>query len=311
VKGTNKDEQSVWRGAANSEARSVWLTVTSPDAATLAARTRARRMTGIILGALLGLAYGLVSQLINPIAEPTIPFYAPPAGPVSNVFLSTLLGAFLGALTCYPASAALGVLYGAAAALIGIFVYMLIRLDVIGFGGALIGSALFSVPLAWLTVPLLALLRWVSERQVDALHHGESLLRRALVPAALVIVMMVAGSFELLTAEARGNLRHTNGMLQQGVVATSVAALPEPLQGTFLTTIPAQNRQGYTLEWTTYDLDRFNELRPPSNFDQHAAVIARFRGNYYVVCVYPTPKQEPNCAGYEKLPGKAPERRDD
>jgi hypothetical protein len=52
------------------------------------------------------------------------------------------------------------------------------------------------------------------------------------------------------------------------------------------------------------------ELRPPSNFDQHAAVIARFPGNYLLVCVYPTPRQAPNCASYDRMPAKAPERRD-
>lgn len=311
MKGTNKDEQSTWRGAAKSETRSAWLTVTSPDAATLAARTRARRRTGVILGALIGLAYGLVSQLINPIAEPGIPLYAPPVGPVANAFLSALMGAFLGGLTCYPASAALGVLYGAAVAMAGIFVYMLLRLDVLGFGGALISSALFSVPLAWLTAPLLALLRWASDRQVDAQRDGEGVLRRVRMPVALLIIMAVAGAFELLPAEARANLRDTNHMLQQGFAASSAAGVPEPLQGTALAAISPENRQGYTLEWTQYDLDRFNELRPPSSFDEHAAVIARFPDNYYVVCLYPTPTQEPNCASYEKLPGKAPERRDD
>lgn len=294
-----------------SEERSVWLTATSPDEATLAARARQRFKTGIILGALLGLAYGLASQFINPIFEPSIPFYAPPAGPIGNALLSGLLGAFLGGITCYPASAARGMIYGAAVALIGIFGYMLIRLDVLGFGGALIGSALFSVPLAWMTVPLLAVLRWASERQVDAARDGETLLRRLRVPAALIVAMTVMGGFELLSADARMNLRHTNDLLQQGFAATSAAGLPAPLADTFLPTIPPENRQGYTLEWTKYDLDRFNELRPPSNFDQHAAVIARFPGSYYIVCLYPTPTQEPNCAGYEKLPGKAPERRDD
>ncbi len=306
---TNKEERPAWKAAPNEE-RSVWLTATSPDEGTVAARARARLKTGIILGALLGLAYGLVSQLINPIAEPGIPFYAPPAGPVGNALLSGLLGAFLGGLTCWPASAARGVIYGAAVALAGIFVYMLIRLEVIGFGGALISSALFSVPLAWLTVPLLAVLRWASERQVDAARDGEPFLRRAFVPAALVLAMAVAGSFDLLSVEARGNVRNMNDMLQQALAAPSASAVPAPLRDAYLTMIPPENRARYTLEWTQYDLDRFNELRPPSNFNEHAAVIARFPGSFYVVCLYPTPKQEPNCAGYEKLPGKAPERRD-
>jgi hypothetical protein len=307
---TEKEERRVWKDGASKPERSAWLSATSPDAAAVAERARARFRTGLILGALLGLSYGLVSQLINPIAEAGIPFYAPPAGPFGNALLSALLGAFLGGLTCYPASAARGIIYGAAVALVGIFAYMLIRLDVLGFGGALISSALFSVPLAWLSVPLLALIRWVSERQVDAARDGEAFLRRARLPVALVLAMAFAGAFEIESAEARGNLRDMNEMIRAGLAATSSSAVPEPLQGTVITSIPAEHRD-YTLEWTQYDLDRFHELRPSSSFDEHAAVIARFGGNNYIVCLYPTPKQEPNCASYEKLPGKAPERRDD
>ncbi len=129
---------------------------------------------GILLGAALGLAYGLVSQFINRIALPGIPLYQPPAGPFVNTLLSTLMGAGLGAITCYPASAALGILFGGLASLVGILIYMLIRLGGLGFGGALISSVIFSVPMAWLTIPLLALLRWVAERQVDAAAGGRA-----------------------------------------------------------------------------------------------------------------------------------------
>jgi hypothetical protein len=312
VKGTtNKDKRPGWRSGTTDQESSVWLRVTSPDEADIAARSRARLITGIVLGALLGVAYGLVSQFINPIALPGIALYAPPAGPLANAVLIAVMGALLGGLTCYPASAARGILSAAAVALVGIFAYMLIRLGVLGFGGALIGSTLLSLPLAWLTVPLLAAIRWASERQVDAERDGDNAFRRARLPVALVIAMAIAGTFELESAEARGNLRHMDNLLRQGLAATSASALPERLPDTFVTMIPPENRQRYTLEWTKYDLDRFNPLRPPSNFDQHAAVIARFRGNYLIVCLYPTPNQEPNCAGYEKLPGKAPERRDD
>ncbi len=266
---------------------------------------------GVALGALLGLAYGLVSQLINPLALPGIPLYQPPAGPLGNALLSTIMGAGLGAITCYPSSAALGILFGGIASLAGILVYMLIRLGSLGFGGALISSVVFSVPLAWLTIPVLALLRWVAERQVDARRVGEPFLRRARLPLVLVLVMAVLGSFELLPDQGRENLQRTNALIQQGLQAASAAALPAPLRGPHVTTFPPAQRAGYTLEWTKYDLDRFMELRPPSNFDQHAAVIARFPGSYYLVCLYPTPRAAPNCASYDRMPDKAPQRRDD
>ena len=137
---------------------------------------RSRQRTGVVLGALLGLSFGVVTQLINRVAAPGIPFYQPPAGPVGNILLSGVMGALLGVLTCFPASAALGILLGGLASLAGILAYMLIRLGSLGFGGALISSVIFSVPMAWLTIPMLALLRWVAERQVDAQRTGASLL---------------------------------------------------------------------------------------------------------------------------------------
>ncbi len=289
---------------------STWERVTSPDATELAARGKQRLQIGVSLGALLGLAYGLVSQLINPIALPGISLYQPPAGPVGNALLSMALGATLGVITCYPLSAALGILFGGIAALVGILGYMLVRLGGLGFGGALISSLFFSVPMAWLTVPVLALLRWAAERLVDARRVGQPLLRWARLPVVLALVMMVLGAFELLPDEGRADLARTQTLIEQGLRANSPTALPEPLRGAHMTVFPPAQKTGYTLEWTKYDLNRFMELRPPSNFDAHAAVIVRFPGSYYLVCLYPTPAQAPTCANYDKLPGKAPERRD-
>jgi hypothetical protein len=290
---------------------STWDRVTTPKAAEIAERERLRRQTGVVLGAILGLAYGLASQLINPVTLPGIPLYQPPAGAFGNALLSALLGAGLGFITCYPPSAALGIFFGGLASLAGILVYMLVRLGGLGFGGALVSGLIFSIPMAWLTIPVLALLRWATERQVSARLSGDPLLRRAALPAVLVVVMVALGAFELLPGEARGNLISTQALIQQGLQAGSAAALPEPLRGPSVTHFPPAQPSGYTLEWTKYDLDRFMELRPPSNFDQHAAVIARFPGTYYLVCLYPTPKQAPNCANYDKMPEKAPQRRDD
>lgn len=290
---------------------STWERATAPDEVALGVREQQRFRSGVLLGALLGLAYGLVSQLINPLALPGISLYQPPAGPLGNTLLSALMGAALGALTCYPPSAALGILFSGLTSLISILIYMLIRLGSIGFGGALISSVIFSVPMAWLTIPVLALLRWAAERQADALRVGEPLLRRARLPIVLAVVMGVLGSFELLPDAARDNLAGTQALIQQGLAATSTRTLPAPLAGPYVTAFPPTQKTGYTLEWTKYDLDRFMELRPPSNFDQHAAVIARFPGSYYLVCLYPTPKQTPNCANYDTMPGKAPPKRDD
>ncbi len=289
----------------------MWERVTAVGPIEQAARGRARQRTGVLLGALLGLGYGGVSQLINPIAMPGIPLYQPPAGAFVNVLLSSLMGGVFGALTCFPASAAGGLVLGGSASLVGIFAYMIVRLGGLGLGGALVSSVLLSAPMAWLTVPVVALLRWAAERLVSAQRDGDPLLVRARIPVALFLVMAFLASFELLPADARDNLRRTDALIQAGLRASSAAQLPAPLRGPAMSVFPPVQPAGYTLEWTTYDLDRFMELRPSSNFDQHAAVIARFKGGAMLVCLYPTPGQEPNCANYDQMPGKAPARRDD
>lgn len=293
------------------EGHSVWERVTAVSPEEQAAWNRARRRTGVLMGVFLGLAYGGVSQFINPIAMPGIQLHQPPAGAVGNMLLSSLMGGVFGALTCFPASAARGIMVGGIAALAGIFSYMIIRLGGLGLDSALIGSVLLSAPMAWLTVPVIAMLRWATERQVSGRRDGEPLLVRARMPVALFLIMAVLASFELLPAEARDNLRRTDSLVRQGLQATSVAQLPPPLTGPNMTAFPLGRTAAYALEWTQHDLDRFMKLRPPSNFDQHAAVIAHFRSGYLLVCLYPTPKQDPNCANYDRMPAKAPERGDD
>ena len=289
----------------------MWERLNAATPVEQAERNRGRRIAGVLLGLLLGAGYGAVSQLINPITLPGIPLYQPPAGVIANILLISLMGGVFGALTCFPTSAARGIILGGIAALAGIFAFMVIRLGGGGLGTALISGVMLSVPMAWLTVPVIALLRWAAERQVNMQHTGEALLVRARVPVALFLVMAFLASFELLSADAQDNLRRTNALIRQGLAAASPAELPAPLRGPAMTAFPLGRQTPYTLEWTHYDLDRFMELRPPSSFDEHAAVIARFRGDYLLVCLFPTPKQDPNCANYDRMPGKAPERRDD
>jgi len=293
------------------EGRSVWERVTAIGPEELAAQEHARRRTGVLMGVLLGLAYGSVSQFINPITMSGIQLHQPPAGAAGNMLLSSLMGGVFGALACFPASSAKGIILGGIAALAGIFSYMIVRLGGLGLGGVLISSVLLSAPMAWLTVPVIALLRWTTERQVSGQRDGAPLLVRARMPVVLLLIMTFLASFELLPAQARDTLRRADALIRQGLRASSASQLPSPLEGPNMTAFPPGRTTAYALEWTQHDLDRFMELRPPSNFDQHTAVIAHFKDGTLLVCLYPTPKQDPNCANYNRMPVKAPERRDD
>lgn len=280
---------------------STWAQATSPTPE-LQRKLEARRYrSGILLGAALGLSYGLVSQFVNQLAIPGIPLHQPPLGPVGNSALNALAGAALGFLTTRPSSAALGIFVGSAASTIAVVLNALLRLGgLLDVSSALVTGLVFSAPIAWLTVPVIALLRWVVERQVEAYRAGMPLLARLRGPIAIALIMAALAVFELLPGAARDQLKHTHALLQSGLTVSSgnSAGLPAPLRGPWVRDFPPAGSRNYALEWTKYDLDRFIELRPSSSYDQHTAVIAHFENSAMLVCLYPTPRSEPICGNY-------------
>lgn len=286
----------------NSPSRSsTWAQATAPTPELEYRLERQRRRTGILLGAALGLSYGLMSQFVNRLALPGVPLYQPPLGPLGNSVLNALAGAALGFLTSQPRSAAIGIFLGSAASAAAIMLNALLRLEgLLNLSSAVITGLVLSAPIAWFTVPVTALLRWAVERRVEALRDQASLLTRLRAPIALALVMAALAAFELLPGPARDQLSRTHALLQSGLAVTrnNATALPGPLRGPWMGEFPPTGSRSYTLEWTQTDLDRFIELRPPSSYDQHAAVIAHFTHNATVVCLYPTPGSEPNCGTY-------------
>lgn len=277
---------------------STWAQATAPTPQMERRLERQRQRTGILLGAALGLSYGLMSQFINRLALPGVPLYQPPLGPLGNSMINALVGAAFGFLTSRPNSAAIGIFLGSVASAAAIVINALLRLDgLLNISSTVVTGLLFSAPIAWFTVPVIALLRWAIERQVEALRNQTPLLTRLRAPIALVLVMAALAAFELLPGSARDQLGRTHALLQSGLAVSqnNAASLPAPLRGPRMNGFPPTGSRSYTLEWTQTDLDRFIELRPPSNYDQHAAVIARFANDAIVVCLYPTPKSEPNC----------------
>jgi hypothetical protein len=270
----------------------------APTNKTAAMTDRAyRRAAGALLGLLLGFAYAAVSQLINRLALPGIPLYQPPLGPLGNILLGALAGAALGLISSWPDSAAWGIFLGGAAAAAAVVANGLIRLATEGAATLVVGLFL-SVPMVWLAVPVIALLRWAVGKQVAARREAVPLLRRLWLPLVLALVMGILAGFELYSADAQTELRQAEEMVQAGLRAADAAGLPAPLRVPRVVGFPAGKRAGYTLEWTDRELDRFIELRPAGSYDRHAAVIAHFDGGPTVVCLYPTPKAQPNCGTY-------------
>lgn len=265
----------------------------------LPAAATTRRRTGMLLGLALGLAYGLVSQFTNRLILPGLPLHQPPAGPLGNTLLSTVLGGALGLLTTWPASAARGVLLGSVAAAVGLVARGILQVGaMMGAPSAMLVAVVFGVPVTWLSVPVVALLRWAVQKQMEARVEGLPLLARLQLPAIAVIAMALLASFETLAPTARGELRHMNKMLVAAQSATRAAELPAPLAAPRVTEYPLGPLTQYTLEWTHRDLDRFIDLRPSALYDQQAAVIARFSDGPVLVCIYLSPEREPSCGTY-------------
>ena len=189
-----------------------------------------------------------------------------------------------------------GHLAGGAAVAAAIFGVTLLH---IGPGAAptLIGL-IFAVPMAWVSVLGMAVVRWLVDRQVEARRESAPLLRRLRLPLILAGALGLVAIFALRSADARLELRRMNDMVLAGLHARNAASLPAPLQAPSVVGFPIGTRSGYTLEWTNVDLDRFIELRPAANYDQQAAVIARFKNGPSLACIYTAPKAEPSCGTY-------------
>jgi len=257
---------------------------------------RYRRASGAIIGLMFGLAYTLVSQVVNRLALPGIPLYQPPLGPAGNILLGLLAGAGLGVLCAWPASPAKGIFLGGAAAAVAIFAFTLLRMGA-GAASTLVGL-LFSMPMAWVSVLIMAVVRWLVDRQVEARRESAPLRRRLRLPLILASIMGLLALFALYNADARLELQRMNALVQAGLHAGGAASLPTALQAPAVVGFPAGTRSNYTLEWTNVELDRFIALRPAANYDRQAAVIARFEDGPVLACIYSAPKAEPSCGTY-------------
>ena len=256
---------------------------------------RYRRAAGLCIGLAVGFAYALVSQTINRLAMPGVPLYQPPLGPLGNTALGALAGAGLGLLCTWPDSMAQGILAGTAAA--GVAIFLSIQLRIGAGSAATLAALVLSLPVAWVSLPIVALGRWLAGKQVEARKEAIPWLRRLVLPALLTVVVALLAGFARYGADVQARLQQMDAMVQAGLRAADVAGLPAPLRARGVD-FPVGTRAGYTLEWTNTDLDRFIELRPANNYDQHAAVIARFAGGPMLVCIYSSPNAEPNCGTY-------------
>jgi hypothetical protein len=256
---------------------------------------RYRRLVGVGLGAVLGLVYFLISQGINVVFLPGIPLFQPPMGFWGNVALGVLWGGLLGLICAWPYSTAIGVAAASLASVTVTIVRGLAGLDE-SLGRLVIIGLVLAIPAAILMVPAMMALRWAVNGLVDLRSHPTSSRERWRGPLILLALVAVVAAFSLYNAKARSLLTRANDTVQTGLAAGSADQLPEELRALRSGAFLASASNGYTLEWTESDLDRFIDLRPSSNYNDHSAVIVRFDNGQSMICLYPGVDARPNCA---------------
>ena len=263
----------------------------------LAEIVRYRRLMGLVLGLAFGLVYGAISQLANPLTLPGIPLYQPPLGAPGNILLLTLWGGILGLLCGWPDSAMVGVLLPSLASTAALLARGLSGMQE-DIQRLLVAGITLGVPVLVVTLPLMGALRWTIDSLGEMRGRPVSTWEQVRGPLLLLAFVAIIAAFAVVNATARTTLTNMDAMLQAGLAAPTPDRLPEPLQAPAVGDFQGRARPRYTLEWTESDLDRFIELRPAGNYDQHSAVIARFAGGWTLVCLYPTADARPNCGGY-------------
>ena len=263
-----------------------------------------RRLTGLLFGAGLGVTFGLTSQLINRILLPGIPLYQPPLGPLGNLLLSLLVGALLGVLCAWPQSSINGTFIASAFAVAVILVgnALLAEPGRSTLGTRLLTSIVLILPFWALLAILIAALRWAVNKLVDA--HADHLPIHAgvTVPIVLLVVVALIGALPSYRGDARTLLAETHVLLREGQAATNVEALPGPLRVPAVGVFLEAGRVPYALSWQQQGIEKYRIARPIDNFDNHSAVVARFKNDWNLVCLYITPERPPLCQAFEELP---------
>jgi hypothetical protein len=263
-----------------------------------------RRLTGLLFGAGLGLMFGLTSQLINRILLPGIPLYQPPLGPLGNILASLLAGALLGGICAWPESSINGTFIASAvsAAIILLGNFALAEPGRSPLGTRIMASIVLLLPFWALLVPLIAALRWAVNKLVDAHADHLPLRARVIVPAVLLLIVGLVGALPTYRGEARTLLAQTHALLREGQAAANVEALPAPLRVLAIGSFLEAGRVPYALSWQQQGIEKYRIARPIENFDNHSAVVARFKNDWNLVCLYITPERPPLCQAFEELP---------
>ncbi len=270
-----------------------------------------RRVFGLLFGAVIGFLFGVVSSYINRVFLPGYPFYQPPLGPFLNMVLCALVGALLGWINALPRGGVIGALISASVgAVLALIVSFVIGSSVVAVGQAgnvfaaqgIVAVFLFFPFAGALLIPM-GLFRWAIEKQLS--FRGQLNFfhpSRIWLPLLFAIAAIGLGATSLIPAGGRTVVRRMDVLLQSGINAGSADLLPKPLLHKDVGDFLGYATPKYQLQWTRQDLQKYGIGYPYGTESTLSLMIARFDNGWGLVCLYPTPEEDPRCKGFMSLP---------
>jgi hypothetical protein len=258
---------------------------------------RYRRVAGVAIGAGLGLVYGVVSQSINPIAFPGLPFYQPPYGPVINAMLCFIGGALLGLISAWPQESVFGILVSsvASAVVIGGTTLATTRIGWHSGPGVVLTVLIVLLPITAMVVPIMASLRWATNKQEDSYRAGYVTWSRVLAPLLLLIAAGGLAATVLYPPEARPALERVNALVQAGQAAPDANALPEPFKSEAMAGFPENAKGTWTLEWNR-QFDRYGSIVLPGvDPREQSVVVVHMQNDWTFACLFASFDADPVC----------------
>lgn len=260
---------------------------------------RYRRIAGFCLGALVGITFATVWQYGDRLVIPGVPLYQPPFGLIGNILMFGFGAGVLGLITAWTRNGIGGTFLAAAVSAVAIvgWAYLsaaaIVRQNVVG---AMVTGIFIALPFWGLLVPALGGLRWVVNRNEEAVRDRDKWYRRIWPPLVLLLVVAAISLTAVYDEDARTLIAWTDNMLRR---AQAGGAVPGPLAGTEFST---RGQGAYELSWEHQNIEKYRIPRPGRNFDQHSVVVARFKNGWNLVCLYVTLDDPPLCRGMEELP---------
>jgi hypothetical protein len=253
-----------------------------------------RRRAGLIIGLVLGIGYSLTANLVNHLALPGIPLYTPPPGAFGLTVLTALMFGMLGWLAAWTDESLPGIiLSGLAGSIISSIWILINETDKTATFALLV---LVFLPRMFFYLPFGALVRWLIYKLDQPTSRPIAPARR-LIPIFLAFILMILlGSFNLLSKETRASLIRMDALLQKGMQATTSDELPKPLQPVqgFI-----QNAVGEYSYIIGSNPDVLPVQRPVTEYgESEPFIIIKFKNDFRFGCVFSPPYVQPACIDF-------------